>query len=188
MWPRASARETAHLKCASTRRLILGAQDDDAMRRSVTSRGKFFQPLHDRVARTLVVADRLERRRDGDIRRRHGPVAGPQNDKRRESLRGVCWPAFQAAYEVSCRIRTGSPTSFWLDSPRTVASRRFGSPVPQRRGLGGKSPLIGGGESLCDPGAGDKRIQSRATLALPFFVGNLFSQRVTDDLRSVVKP
>src|SRR3954466_10729936 len=46
----------------------------------------------------------------------------------------ACLPA---AYEVSCRIRTGSPTSFWLDSPRTVASRRlFGSPVPRRRGLG----------------------------------------------------
>jgi len=45
----------------------------------------------------------------------------------------ACLPA---AYEVSCRIRTGSPTSFWLDSPRTVASRRsFGSPVPRRRGL-----------------------------------------------------
>src|SRR5438046_8415583 len=46
----------------------------------------------------------------------------------------ACLPA---AYEVSCRIRTGSPTSFWLDSPRTVASRRsIGSPVPRRRGLG----------------------------------------------------
>src|SRR5438067_9631765 len=46
----------------------------------------------------------------------------------------ACLPA---AYEVSCRIRTGSPTSFWLDSPRTVASRHsFGSPVPRRRGLG----------------------------------------------------
>src|SRR3954447_22142430 len=46
----------------------------------------------------------------------------------------ACLPA---AYEVSCRIRTGSPTSFWLDSPRTVASRRlFGSPIPRRRGLG----------------------------------------------------
>ena len=52
-----------------------------------------------------------------------------------------CFAAFEAclpaAYEVSCRIRTGSPTSFWLDSPRTVASRRsIGSPVPRRRGLG----------------------------------------------------
>jgi hypothetical protein len=46
----------------------------------------------------------------------------------------ACLPA---AYEVSCRIRTGSPTSFWLDSPRTVASRHsIGSPVPRRRGLG----------------------------------------------------
>jgi len=34
------------------------------------------------------------------------------------------WPSLPAAYEVSCRIRAGSPTSFWLDSPRTVASRR----------------------------------------------------------------
>src|SRR5688500_3505797 len=50
----------------------------------------------------------------------------------------ACLPA---AYEVSCRIRAGRPTSFWLDSPRTVASRRFGSPVPRRRGLGGKPPL-----------------------------------------------
>src|SRR5229473_6990767 len=32
----------------------------------------------------------------------------------------ACLPA---ACEVSCRIRAGSPTSFWLDSPRTVASR-----------------------------------------------------------------
>jgi len=37
--------------------------------------------------------------------------------------RGVCGPAVPAAYEVSCRVRAGSPTSFWLDSPRTVASR-----------------------------------------------------------------
>jgi len=40
-----------------------------------------------------------------------------------------CFAAFAAclpaAYEVSCRVRTGSPTSFWLDSPRTVASRRW---------------------------------------------------------------
>ena len=66
----------------------------------------------------------------------------PGKNKRRESLRGVCMACLPAAYEVSCRIRAGSPTSLWPDSPRTVASRRFGSPVPRRRGLGGKSPLV----------------------------------------------
>jgi len=58
------------------------------------------------------------------------------NEKRRESLRGVSYQAcLPAAYEVSCRIRAGSPRGFWPHSPRTVASRRFGSPVPRRRGL-----------------------------------------------------
>jgi len=44
----------------------------------------------------------------------------------------ACLPA---AYEVSCRIRAGSPRGFWPHSPRTVASRRLGSPAPRRRGL-----------------------------------------------------
>jgi hypothetical protein len=58
-----------------------------------------------------------------------------------------CFAAFAlaclpAAYEVSCRVRTGSPRGLWPHSPRTVASRRFGSPVPRRRGLGGKTATI----------------------------------------------
>ena len=76
------------------------------------------------------------------------PCGFDPDDKRRESLRGVCVACLPAAYEVSCRIRAGSPTGLWPDSPRTVASRRFGSPVPRRRGLGGKSPRIGGAKSL----------------------------------------
>jgi hypothetical protein len=63
-------------------------------------------------------------------------------------IRGVCWPSLPAAYEVSCRIRAGSPRSFWLHSPRTVASRLFGSPVPRRRGLGGKAATNGGDLSV----------------------------------------
>ena len=47
-----------------------------------------------------------------------------EKDKRREIFAAFAWPSLPAAYEVSCRIRAGSPTSFWLDSPRTVASRR----------------------------------------------------------------
>jgi hypothetical protein len=54
--------------------------------------------------------------------------------------RGVCVACLPAAYEVSCRVRTGRPSGFWPDSPRTVASRRYvGSPAPRRRGLGGKA-------------------------------------------------
>src|SRR5579859_1471153 len=67
------------------------------------------------------------------------------NEKRRESLRGVSYQAcLPAAYEVSCRIRAGSPRGLWPHSPRTVASRRFGSPVPRRRGLGVASRHLGG--------------------------------------------
>src|SRR5438874_8194873 len=51
----------------------------------------------------------------------------------------ACLPA---AYEVSCRIRAGSPRGFWPHSPRTVASRLFGSPVPRRRGLGWQAATI----------------------------------------------
>src|SRR5438128_7209094 len=55
-------------------------------------------------------------------------VTGGKNKRRDESRRLMaCLPA---ACEVSCRIRAGSPTGLWPDSPRTVASRRFGSPAP----------------------------------------------------------
>jgi hypothetical protein len=40
-----------------------------------------------------------------------------------------------------------------------VASRRFGSPVPRRRGLGDKPPRIGGGKSLV-PGARNVNVSS----------------------------
>src|SRR6185295_6189974 len=46
-----------------------------------------------------------------------------RKDKRREVIAAFAWPSLPAAYEVSCRIRAGSPTSLRLDSPRTVASR-----------------------------------------------------------------
>jgi len=42
----------------------------------------------------------------------------------------ACLPA---ACEVSCRIRAGSPTGLWPDSPRTVASRRCSVPPLLRR-------------------------------------------------------
>jgi hypothetical protein len=49
------------------------------------------------------------------------------NDKRRD-----CVAAFaglpSGAYEVSCRIRAGSPRGLWPHSPRTVASRRYSVP------------------------------------------------------------
>jgi len=66
---------------------------------------------------------------------REGPAEPPEMTNAANFFAAfeACLPA---AYEVSCRIRTGSPTSFWLDSPRTVASRHsIGSPVPRRRGL-----------------------------------------------------
>jgi hypothetical protein len=82
-----------------------------------------------------------------------GTLGGGPNNKRRESLRGV-WACLPAAYEVSCRIRAGSPTGLWPDSPRTVASRRFGSPAPRRRGLGWQaatSLAAGGVYARCMP-------------------------------------
>jgi len=51
-----------------------------------------------------------------------------RNDKRRDSLAAFALACLPAAYEVSCRIRAGSPTGFWPDSPRTVASRRWSVP------------------------------------------------------------
>src|SRR6266850_1078277 len=64
-------------------------------------------------------------------------------------IRGVCSACPPAAYEVSCRIRAGSPRGLRPHSPRTVASRRLGSPVPRRRGLGWQAATCGGeGQSM----------------------------------------
>jgi hypothetical protein len=92
-------------------------------------------------ARNVVEADVADRIEHHDEWRLERLPRSPANFSGKMTNAANFFAAFEAclpaAYEVSCRIRTGSPTSFWLDSPRTVASRRsIGSPVPRRRGLG----------------------------------------------------
>ncbi len=78
---------------------------------------------------SFILLDRLA----PGIRAPSGRRYASPNDKRRESLRGVCWPAFRVPARLAVGFGLESPRGFRPHSPRTVASRRSSVPPFLRR-------------------------------------------------------